>query len=646
MKTKHIFITLFAMLAAFLATACTDKDSLTGTEAPGSTRTLSFNLTTDAQAQTRAASATPPAVTGHKVQYILQVLNADGSNYGSQETNETGQFEVELPVGVEYTCLFWAQYIPNAGSESEYFTTADLKAVALKDVLTADDKCQAFCATATVTTQQAAATNTVILKRAVAQVNLRSNEDLKYYDKIEATYSAVPNTFNVKDNTVSTSGSAGVPSTFTITNTTISPDAGDNKFTFHSVYFLAQGDGNANLLNIELKTYNAGESTPIQTLSVPNVPTKKNYKTNVTATLNAASFTHNFTFDFAEWETEELEPDRASVWDGVTPAADSGYTFGAGSGDGSSASTPYIIADAADFAQLMANVNGGTDYDGKYFKLTTDINLNNHEWTPIGSESKPFKGTFDGDHHRIKGLKINSAGKYVGMFGYIDSGDLSNLHVSGEVVGTDTSDASLDNASAVGGICGISTGSISNCSFAGKVEGAVAAGGIVGYAYNYSGILKCLKNSGSVRGYYSAGGIVGITKTPMAGCYNEGVIVNIGGTFSYGENAGGIAGKTSDVMFSIKACYNIGTVSNTGIPNDAAAISEEQASSGNFYVKEKYNKTVNNEKVFGSGEWPTDADGWAINKAAAGAEPNGYWKSLGNWNNGVNPEYPKLWWEK
>ena len=642
MKTKHIFITLFAMLAAFLATSCTDKDSLTGTEAPGSTRTLSFNLTTDAQAQTRATTSSAPSVAGYKVQYILQVLDADGNDYGSQVTNETGTFEVELPVGVAYTCLFWAQYIPTTGGSgtSEYFTTDDLKAVALKDVLTAEDQCQAFCATADVTANQAAATNTVILKRAVAQVNLRSNEDLKYYDKIEATYSDVPNVFNVKDNTVSTSGTTGVPSTFSITETDISAD-GDSKFTFHSVYFLARGDGNANLLKIELNTYNEGDPTAIQTLTVPNVPTKKNYKTNVTATLDAASFTHNFTFDYAEWETTELEPepDKTSVWDGTVPAPNAAYTFGAGGGDGSSESTAYIIADAADFAQLMANVNNGTDYDGKFFKLDVDINLDNHEWTPIGTETAQFKGSFNGDHHRITGLKINSAEKYLGLFGYKKNKYLINLHVSGDVISTNNTNESgnIENHQATGGIVGGSIDSkVRSCSFEGTVTAAKGnVGGIVGIQQGMP-IENC-KNSGTITGGKHAGGIAGATcyDGDSQNCYNTGTVKG----YTY---AGGLTGAT--YQSSVICCYNIGEVSSND-PALAGAIygdaTDAKGSIVDCYCKEKYRIVDDNETVFANGAWPN----WAVDSSGTGADSS--WKSLGGWNSGGNTiEYPKLWWEK
>lgn len=120
-------MSLIALMAILIA-SCSEQQPGTGMEV-GGTKTLTFRLTTDGQAQTRAPA---PSVTGYKLEYILQVLDAGGSILpGYTQRVETGTFNVTLPLGVAYTCLFWAQYIPDAGGGSEFFDTDDLKAVAL-----------------------------------------------------------------------------------------------------------------------------------------------------------------------------------------------------------------------------------------------------------------------------------------------------------------------------------------------------------------------------------------------------------------------------------------------------------------------------------------------------------------------------------
>ena len=117
------------------------------------------------------------------------------------------------------------------------------------------------------------------------------------------------------------------------------------------------------------------------------------------------------------------------TWEGsVSHAADSwSYPtskpdgrFGGGSG---SYYDPYLINNAQQLADLAYMVNHGEYFKGKYFKLTTDITLNDNvlnddgtpntsrtcqNWTPIGKfgvfSDDDFMGTFDGCGHTIRGF--------------------------------------------------------------------------------------------------------------------------------------------------------------------------------------------------------------------------------------------------
>ena len=75
-------------------------------------------------------------------------------------------------------------------------------------------------------------------------------------------------------------------------------------------------------------------------------------------------------------------------------------------GSGNTAEDPYLIRNVNDLKLLAEKVNSGTDYAGKYFKQTANIDLKNEpNWTPIGKSRLPFQGTFDGDGHQITNLK-------------------------------------------------------------------------------------------------------------------------------------------------------------------------------------------------------------------------------------------------
>ena len=635
-------MSLIALMAILIA-SCSEQQPGTGMEA-GGTKTLTFRLTTDGQAQTRAPA---PSVTGHKLEYILQVLDAGGSILsGYTQRVETGTFDVTLPLGVAYTCLFWAQYIPDTGGDNDFFDTDDLKAVALKKPLTAEDQCQAFCATASVAAADEALTQTVVMKRAVAQVNIKSDTQMTGYSKLTAAYTNVPNTFNVLDNTVTdNTGGVNGDANFDITNFSAAPGA-DGKYIYQSAYFLASADGAGSMLNIALDTYiTAAPGTPFKTITVNNVPTKKNVRTNVLMDFAATSSTYTYTLDFADFDATDINHKTVSIWDGTYPAANTGATFSGG--DGSEA-TPYIIGSATDFAQFAENTrNNFQNYEYTYFKLDVDINLNDKPWTP----TKEFRGVFDGQHHKITGLKVSVAGEEVGLFGQLSStGRLSNLHVSGDVENT-----SPTTYYAAGGICGVHSGVITNCSFSGSVRGVGIAGGIAGECNGK--IISC-KSTASVFGKY-AGGIAGGNssgKYSIYGCYNEGTIETDGG------NAGGIYGKDGGYDFDIKGCYNIGTVQGKQGGEVLGAITSSSASGSSVmascYVREKYAIAhATEETVFGSSGWPTSTNNtvWYADPSndgtyTAGSDgvPTGnykFWKSLGSWNGGT-PQYPKLWWEE
>ena len=155
----------------------------------------------------------------------------------------------------------------------------------------------------------------------------------------------------------------------------------------------------------------------------------------------------------------------------LAAAKDPGYTV---SEDGrtynvTSAEGLKAVADIANNGNLGINIT-----------LTENINLIDMEWTPIGTESQPYTGTFDGGNHTITGLTVTTSDQYAGLFGFIGSGGKVK-----DVTLKDVKIESNNEMSAVGGVAGRSYGGkIENCSVSGSVSGSgknSAVGGIVGY---------------------------------------------------------------------------------------------------------------------------------------------------------------------
>lgn len=182
--------------------------------------------------------------------------------------------------------------------------------------------------------------------------------------------------------------------------------------------------------------------------------------------------------------------------------------------------------------------NGATDIN---ITLNTDLNLTNMEWTPIGTESQPYTGTFDGNNYTITGLTVNQTRNYVGLIGCIGSdGTVKNVKLENVNI---TGDGYF-----VGGVAGTNYGTIENCSVDGTLtNNRHYLGGVVGN--NYGSIIGC-SSSGTITGTSpNVGGIGGqsVGGTIMA-CYS---VANIKGRSS----SGGVLGQTNRETVVI-ACYH------------------------------------------------------------------------------------------
>ena len=236
----------------------------------------------------------------------------------------------------------------------------------------------------------------------------------------------------------------------------------------------------------------------------------------------------------------------------LAAAEDPGYTI---EGDGSYTVT---TADGLKNVAKLVNEEGKTDIN---ITLDTDLTLTG-EWTPIGTESQPYTGTFNGKDKTITGLTVNQEGtNYVGLIGYLGSGGkVQNVVLEGVQI---TSDNSSGYA---GGVAGNSFGgTIENCSVSGSVSGCFSVGGVVGS--QWGGSITGCNSSATVKGVIFAGGIAGETNSgaSLTGCYATGdVTVENDGTNN--SHAGGVVGYNGGG--TLTACYATGNVIGTGTGTD------------------------------------------------------------------------------
>ena len=162
--------------------------------------------------------------------------------------------------------------------------------------------------------------------------------------------------------------------------------------------------------------------------------------------------------------------------------------------------------------------------------MTADIDLTevlkNEQWTPIGDEDNPFSGTFDGNGHRIVGLKVDTELSYAGMFGYVTGGKIRNLGLEEVEIKT--------SADHVGGLAGV-------LDDGGEIKNSYLMKGSVSGKANVGGLVGKIQNGSSLERSYAMEIVVAGTEISI----------------------GGLAGELSDQQSTITNSYAVGTVSGS-----------------------------------------------------------------------------------
>ena len=263
-----------------------------------------------------------------------------------------------------------------------------------------------------------------------------------------------------------------------------------------------------------------------------------------------------------------------------------GYLFHA---DGTTTDAAYAIVSADDLNHLAAAVNAGNNASGLTFRQTTDITYTGgsdteSNYTAIGKNNCSFNGTFDGQNHVIRGIRIykggtSSADIYQGLFGHIEGsgatvknviladaritgydrtggiagynyGIVENCHVLSNV----TIHAVQSSTYEHGGIAGRNYATVTSCTSAAAItaaDGLTACaeyGGIVGK--NYSGTVKdCIYLGTTLGGRKYVGAIVGRNDSSVSDCYFTDANIcgkdNVGFTLAHDRSA---VGNTSGTI--------------------------------------------------------------------------------------------------
>lgn len=224
----------------------------------------------------------------------------------------------------------------------------------------------------------------------------------------------------------------------------------------------------------------------------------------------------------------------------------------------------YQLEDANDLNWFAKRVNNGETAINAV--LTSDIDMQGVEYTPIGTTTNKYAGKFDGQNHVISNLIVNLPNQdYVGVFGVITGG-------------AEIKHFTVDNT----------------CAFTGKAFMGVVGGSNDGGTIIIDGIGSEANFTGSAQNISGIFGVnmAGASRPQISNCYVTGKIV---GARESAAISGWANGGT------VTNCYSIAEV--TGADNASATFTRGNPVMSNSYSKDGANgSTVVTEEDLTSGK--------------------------------------------
>ncbi len=304
-KFSKLLIT--ALAAIFSMTACQTEDP--GTDVCGKMTSVSIGVNAEDMQQTKSLTSAEE-IEGYHLRYILEVWT-QGTNpecytrsIEAADENQQATFNLTLLAGRTFDFLLWADYVKDGLEDNvdlHYTTTNSLKRITKQAAQvttgeTTDSKYantrDAFFAREEVTVTPNFS-KTITLHRAVAQLNIYTNDYLSVPTEFRPDYTSIampdaPEGFNVL---------TGQPFGASVTEKTVkvavdmNPVEGKGYKMFTSYYFTSAST--KSLTNFDVNFHKTGNSTPLTKYRMELIPMQQNYRTNIIGALltNTGSLT-------------------------------------------------------------------------------------------------------------------------------------------------------------------------------------------------------------------------------------------------------------------------------------------------------------------------------------------------------------------
>lgn len=642
------FLPLAALGLLSLASCSQDDSPIQGQEEGNVHLTVSMPGGIDSRQFSTGTSATQLqyAIYEHGKTEPLKIIVQEDESLGTKGTatfiNKKATVNLTLAKSKNYDIVFWAQN-PDVNvytfDETKQTVTTNFAGVPVND-----DNYDAFTAHYTTGAVNGPITETVTLYRPFAQLNIGTNDVDKALAAgltVESVDVAVNcyNTLNLMNDEVGVDGDFSPTVTVPQVIYGVAPRPDTDTYTFPvenyeylSMNYLLVPRTNT---NVDVKFYCnrstvASYTTPFATFD--NVPVMRNHRTNIYGALLTEPAVFNVVID-ESFDNPDLDYD-VKGWDGTVstgelPKAEDNKTV--------------VLDKPQDLALFAQQINDGTLPKNTPANLTSDMDLNFIEWTPIVK----YTGNFDAQGHTIKNLSITKASGKAGFFDILPaSSKIKNLTIENVYI---TNAKSSDGTGAVAG--NPYTASMENITIKGDIfiTAARYVGVVGGHdAYgNYTNITVDANPGSYVRATSTStftpahcGGVIGFCGEGGQTFRNMTSNIDV---VSAGPGAGGIFG-TLQYGNNVESCSYSGNVTLLDVSRDIYAqaiggIAGDYVTGADIHV--------NNCTFTGTLSATLSGNPFTnfLNGGLVGISYGGTWKGFGVtatnlYINGVNKPYP------
>ena len=576
-----------AMALVFFAASCQQENL----EPVVSANTVTYTVEVPGALATRALGDETTAV--DKVYY--QVYRAaevedlsKGFVYEGNKPVNDGKaiFELEFVKNQNFVVLFWAQ-----DADLQMFNIVDLRKVTLETPGASNNvNAQVFAGSNVVTDCVPANGGKVTLSRPISQLNIATTaESLKFgtkdilLNKSTVTVKGLYPKYNVYTEAVSENKTNFEYTEGQVPGTTI--DVNAKTYTYVAMNYVGFAPKESTTVDVDfIITTSEGDVTH----SVPNVPVKPNYRTNIIGNLLTEAADYDVTLD-AEWDGVN---NNEVIVEGLVKNTEGVYEIY--TANGLAYASQNLFAQEGGSYVLTADI----DMAGASSVATKAAGALVYNSASLTHTMKARSFEFDGKGYKIKNLP----GMFIAYTGSAKSVVVKNLTLETPNVAFNVADTpETDGVGAFIGYAGTTaTITLDNCHVkGGKIEGGHWTGGLVGYAAGYSGndgpvfetltIKDCSVKNATVTGKGSCGAIIGhATGDDWTLVDMDNIVVTSNSIISTGDSDN----KAGSVM---------GTLGNAGQPKTVNGVTKTGGVTINGY--EVSGNTVKSNNVDNAKLW-------------------------------------------